>query len=357
MGRTLVAVDLGGSGIRAAQFKTSKGTPAFGKVGFIALPAGAIEGGEVKDVEAVGTALKELWAQEKFSSKQVVFGIANAQVLVRVKTLDWDTDDDFRKSLKYQPGVAEDLSFDVDKANLDFHTLYEYMAPMTDGTEKKVKSVLLVAAESDMVDNFVQAIRHAGLRPVRADLTPFALIRSVKPNVVNPDAADTVEVIIDMGLDVTNVILHQNGQPRFVRIVSGQAGRHLTATLAEQFNWSAEDAERSKVELGLTGGVAVDGTTHPAQQVINHVVSAFITEIRTSIDWFLSSTPQIDSVSRVVLTGGGTNIKGLKERISSELRVPVEYGDATDGAGTPALPDDLTASQMSVAFGLAMGTV
>jgi type IV pilus assembly protein PilM len=356
----MVAVDLGGSGIRAAEFKTGKGAPVIGKVGYIALPPGAIEGGEVKDVEAVGNALKELWSREKFSSKQVVFGIANGNVLVRIKTLEWDVEADFRKSLKYQPGVAEDLSFDVDKANLDFHTLYEYMATMPDGSEKKMKSVLLVAAEKDMVDQFVDAIRAGGLHPVHADLTPFALIRSVNPTAHDDANDETVEVIIDMGLDVTNVILHQNGQPRFVRIVSGQAGRHLTQTLADQFNWSESDSERTKVELGLTGGVSADGQQHPAQQIINHVVSAFITEIRTSIDYFLSSTPQISSVSRVVLTGGGTNIKGLKERIASELRVPVEYGTPTqsvEAGKSVVIPEGLSESQLSVAYGLAMGTV
>lgn len=356
----MVAVDLGGSGIRAAQFKMNKGAPVISKVGYIPLPEGAFEGGEVKDAEAVGNTLKELWSKAKFSSKNVVFGIANSNVLVRIKTLDWDVDEDFRKSLKYQPGVAEDLSFDVDKANLDFHTLYEYMQPQPDGTEKKMKSILLVAAEKEMVDQFVDAIRHAGLQPTHADLTPFALIRSVNPVAADASSSETVEVIIDMGLDVTNVILHQNGQPRFVRIVSGQAGRHLTRTLAEQFNWSLEDAERTKVELGLNATVGADGTQHPAQQIINHVISGFITEIRTSIDYFLSSTPQISAVSRVVLTGGGTNIKGLKERIASELRVPVEYGapmQTVTTANGVTLPEDISESQLSVACGLATGTV
>lgn len=353
----MVAVDLGGSGIRAAEFKTHKGAPVIGKVGFVALPEGAIEGGEVKDAEKVSAALKELWSSAKFSSKQVVIGVANSNVLVRIKTLDWDVEADFRKSLKYQPGVAEDLSFDVEKANLDYHTLHEYMAPQPDGTEKKMKSVLLVAAERDMVDGFVKAIRGAGLQPVRADLTPFALIRSVNPTASGTSAA-TVEVIIDMGLDVTNVILHQNGQPRFVRIVSGQSGRYLTRTLSEQFAWSIEDAERTKVELGLSGGISADGQQHPAQMIINHVVSAFIAEIRQSIDYFLAATPQISSVSRVILTGGGSNLKGLRERIASELRVPVEHAVPTQTTATAknfVLPEGLNEAHLSVAFGLAAG--
>ena len=361
MGRTLVAVDLGGSGIRAAQFTIKKGVPSIKKTGYIALPDGAIEGGEVKDVEAVGDALKALWSQAKFSTKQVVFGVANASVLVRMKTLDWDTDEDFRRALKYQPGVAEDLSFDVDKANLDYHTLDEHMLEAPDGTQKKVKSILLVAAEKTMVDTFVSTLRHAGLRPVAADLTPFALIRSVAPLPPSETPGENVEVIIDMGLDVSTVILHQQGQPRFVRIVTNQAGRHLTTVLSEHFTWSPEDAERTKVELGLKGGVSVDGSQHPAQQVINHIVSAFINEARATIDYFLNNTPQVNEVSRIVLSGGGTRIKGFAERLASELRVPVEYATpstvVTHGKGI-ALPDGVDDdSQMAVVYGLASGMV
>lgn len=356
----MVALDLGGSGIRAVQFTVGKGAPVVEKVGRIALPDGAIVDGEVKDPEVVGDTLKQLWSQEKFSSKQVVFGVANAQVQVRIKTLDWDIDDDFRKSLKYQPGVAEEMSFDVDKANLDYHTLYEYTTPTPEGEERRMKAILLVAAEQEMVDAFVRAIQHAGLHPVACDLTPFALIRSVKPAETDTPAGESVEVIIDMGLDVTNVILHQNGQPRLVRIVARTAGRHLTKRLAEHFTWSEVDAERAKIDLGLTGGTSADGVQHPAQQVINHVASAFITEIRTTIDYFLSSTPQVSEVSRVVLTGGGSNIKGFKERLASELRVQVEFASpaqvVTVGKKV-VLPEGLSEADLAVALGLATGMV
>jgi type IV pilus assembly protein PilM len=355
----MVAVDLGGSGIRAAQFKVSKGAPVITKVGFVPLGEGAVVGGEVKDVEAVGNALKGLWSAAKFSSKNVTYGVASDTVVVRIKTLDWDVEDDFRKSLKYQPGVAEDLAFDVDQANLDYHTLYEFTQTQADGAEQKMKSILLVAAEKSMVEQSIQAFRFAGLQPVSADLTPLALIRGVHGMGAVDTDPETIEVIIDMGVDLTNVILHQNGQPRFVRIVNGSAGRHLTRTLADAFQWSVEDAERTKIELGLGGGVAADGSQHPAQAVINHVISAFITEVRTSIDYFLSLTPQIHSVSRVVLTGGGTDIKGLKERIASELRVPVESTSPVPAlvAKGVEIPEGLHSSQMSVVFGLATGTV
>lgn len=358
-----MAVDLGGSGIRAAQFTVSKGRPVIKKTGYIALPEGTVESGEVKDAEALTAALKELWSQAKFTSKQVVFGLANSDVVVRILTLDWDVEEDFRKSLRYQPGVADALNFDLDQANIDYHPLSEFTMEAEDGSEKKYKAILLVATERSVVDAFVSAIQDAGLRPVAADLTPFALIRAGSPVAPAADvvaSSESVEVIIDMGLDVSTVILHQHGQPRFVRIVTGQAGRHLTKVLAEHFTWSTADAERSKIELGLTGGVSADGSQHPAQHVVSHVLSAFIDEVRQTINYFLQQSPQVTEVSRIVLSGGGTHAKGFAERLASEIRVPVEYAKPSEAVDNSkaTLPEGLAhESQMAVAYGLAQGMV
>lgn len=369
MGRTLVAVDLGGSGIRAAQFTVSKGRPVIKKTGYIAIPEGVVDRGEVKDAEALTSALRELWSQSKFSSKQVVFGLANEHVVVKILNLDWDVEDDFRKSLRYHPEVADALTFEVEHANIDYQTLSEFIVPGVvgedgePGPERKYKTILLVATERSVVDGFVEAFHDAGLKPVAADLTPFALIRAgwpVAPSAEEVSSTESVEVIIDMGVDVVTVILHQQGQPRFVRIVAGQAGRHLTTVLAEHFTWSTADAERTKIELGLTGGVSADGSQHPAQILVSHVLSAFIDEVRQTIQYFLSQAPQVTEVSRIVLSGGGTHAKGFAERLASEIRVPVEYAKPSEAVDNSkaTLPEGLAhESQMAVTYGLAQGMV
>lgn len=348
----MVAVDLGGSSLRAVQFTLGKNVPTLGKVAYAPLPPGAVVGGEVKDVEAVSAALKDMWAREKFSTKQVVFGLANTGVLVRQIDLDWDVEADFRKSLKYQ--VADYLTMDVEEAILDYHTLAEYEVADPAGEPLRKKQILIVAANKEMVGAFVEAFRKAGLRPTKADIVPFALIRAANPQ---PASAETAEVAVDMGLDVTSVIIHQGGQPRFVRMVSGQGGRALNSELCKAFGWSEEDAERSKIQLGLTAPGA-GAQPHPAQQIINHVVSAWINEIRNSVDFYLQNTPQVNQISRLVLTGGSANIKGLAQRLASELRVTVEYGTPVHAVPTGkkvTVPEGTTEQQLSVAVGLAMG--
>lgn len=351
MAGTMVAVDLGGAGIRAVQFKMHKGVPVLGKTGYISLPVGAFENGEIRDQSAVAATLKALWAQEKFSSKQVVFGVANAKVHARSLDVDWLPKDQFDKALKYM--VSDHVPVDVEHANLAYHQLGEYDTTGPDGAQRRMARILLVAADTDTIDSFVATFKEAGLKPEKADLNPFALIRAVQPKAA---AAGEVEVLVDMGAHVTNVAIHQGGQPRFVRTVTAQSGESLTNILMERFHWSHEDAERTKIALGASHATGASDTHHAAQPVIDQEVSAFVGEIRQSVAFFTQHATDIERITRVVLTGGTGNTLGLAERLGSELRVPVVHGAALDAAaGKAKVPEGTTQQQMAVAVGLAMG--
>jgi len=372
--RTVVGLDLGSSGLRAVEVSLAKQAPTVKKFATVPLPRGAVQSGVVVDVQAVSQALKSLWAEAKFSTKKVVFGIANDGVLVRQMDLDRMEPGDFRKALPYQ--VADFIPMPVETANLDYHVLGEFEAQDENGTSRPMVRILLVAAARDMVDGFVAALRGAGLQPVKADLVPFALIRASHRAA---DESDAAEAIIDFGADILNVVVHQGGQPRFVRIVSSLGGNQITAALETQFDWSYEEAEHSKTELGLAvtaGGADAGGADsgdaasvedpmegprvtvrHPAQQIIDQRVSAVIAEVHTTLDFFLSSSPGTTRLSRVVLAGAGSQMKGLSQRLAGELGVPVEHLNPFAGVTTRRrrVPDAGYEPQLAVAVGLCVG--
>jgi len=335
--RRVVALDIGSSGLRAAQFSLSKRGPVLERYGSAPLPPGAVQAGVVVDGATVSQTLKSLWSQAKFTGKSVVFGIANDAVLVRQLDLDWMEPGDFRKALQYH--VAEFLPMAVEDANLDYHVLGEFDAPGLGGDAVRMVRILLVAAARDMVDQFVQALYGAGLRPVKADLAPFALIRASRPAEAAPDS---VEAIVDLGADTLAIVVHQAGQPRFVRMVANLGGNQITAALEAEFGWPYDDAERAKIDFGLPArrGHGPDSAAgdpglptaaprmtldHPVHQVVDNGVTAFVAEVRTTLDFFLSSSSDGTHLSRLVLAGAGSLMSGLQERFEDELRVPVEH--------------------------------
>ncbi|WP_323793414.1 type IV pilus assembly protein PilM [Nocardioides sp.] len=376
MGRTLVSLDIGGSGVRAIQFTPGRNGPVVEKVAVATLPTGVVVAGEIRDPAAVSLALKELWSREKLKTKKVVFSLANSHVLVRQMDLEWLAPDDFRKSLKYQ--AAEYIPMDINEVTVDYHALkdFETVDPVT-GQTRRMLQILLVVASNETLDGFVTALRGAGLQPVRAEISPFALVRAANPAPGSESAEPSVEVLLELGAHVANLVIHEGGQPRYVRIMTGQGGEVLTQVLRDRFEWSHEEAERTKIALGMPtshpagaalgvsdtvfGGVAtatVPGDEHPAQTVINESVSRLIGEVRQTVDFFLTSGSNIGSLSRVVLSGGGGNLGGFAQRLASELRVPVEFGNPLDhvpNSRKVRVPEGVTPQELSIALGLAMG--
>lgn len=372
---TVVGLDLGSSGVRAMQFRfnrSGRATPT--RLVTAPLPRGAMEDGEVRDVDTVSEVLRDLWGRHRGLPKQVRFALANSGVMVRQMDVEWMEPDQFRRDLPFL--VADHLPVDVDEMNLDYHVLGEYDQPGEDGSPPvRMRRVLLVAAHTGMVDTVVTTLRRAGLMPVHADLVPFALIRATPPVAGEPD---TAEAVVDIGSDVTVIAVHQAGQPRFVRIVTGRAGRAVTDGLVDAFGWTVEEAEATKLRLGLpvttptpvgTGpGESVFGGwaeqpaptpgDDPAQPVIEEQFSGVIAEVRSSLDFVLSTTDDITGLSRVVLAGGTALTSGLVPRLASELRVPVELAAPLravpalkrPGGGSP-VPEPL----LSVVVGLGLG--
>lgn len=370
MGRSAVSLDLGSSAIRAALFTVGK-TVTIDRLATVPLSPGVIEKGEIRDSQALTDAIRGLWEEHKFGTKHVHFSIGNAQVLTRIIEVDWLPEDEFRQALKY---MAEDHlpRGKGDEYTLDYHVLAEYDVPgeTEDDAPARKRQIVLVAIPSAHVETYIKAIRDAGLLPIQANLTPFALIQAAAA--ANGTGA---EALIDIGDQVTTIVVHEGGQPRFVRTISGQGGGAITQALVERFQWSIPDAEGTKIELGLNTGFTpapapvdsvfgtdavapVAPTEHPAHAVINQVAANLITEARQSVEFALNGPADVRGLSRVVLSGGASLLKGLAQRLASELRVQVEYTDplkAVTLSKKAEQPPSTAAQQWAVTVGTALG--
>lgn len=316
-GRTAIGLDIGTSGVRAAELAFGKGQVTLQRFGQVALPEGAVRDGEVINPDLVAEALKQLWAHTKFSGKKVVIGVANQKVVVRQVDLPWMPLDELKKSLGFQ--VQDFVPMPVEQAVLDFHPLEE-VANTAGG---RMIRGLLVAASRDMVMNSVLAVQKAGLVPTMVDLSSFAVLRSLaRPDHLGLDGQ--AEALVDVGARVTNIVVHSGGVPRFIRILL-LGGQDLTDAVAERMGVPREQAEAVKQELGVSGsGATLD--LQAAARVLEGSVATFVDEVRGSLDYYMASSGS-GPLTRLVLTGGGSRLNGLAERLAAATRLPVEQGN------------------------------
>lgn len=311
--RPSVGLDIGTHGIYLAEVTASRQGPKLTNFGGIALPEGAVDEGEIVDIGTVSDAVRQLYDETDVREKRVHVGVANQRVVVRQIDLPYMEDDELDSALRYQ--VQEYIPIPVDEAELDYQKLEEIVE---DGDTRMLR-ILLVAADKSMVANHLEAATSAGLRPIGADLNAFATLRAAVPD---PESVAETQMLVDIGAGVTNILIHDHGIPRFVRLLV-LGGGDITQALRTELGVSFEEAERLKREQAL------EDRDDEATGIIDRGMREFVDEIRGSLDYYLTSASGAP-VERVLLTGGGSKMAGIGRRLEDTLNVPVERARPLD---------------------------
>jgi type IV pilus assembly protein PilM len=301
-----IGLDIGSSSIRAVEVKRAKDEYSLSNFGQVPLPPGTVTGGVVQDSVAVASALKQLWAACKFGTKHVSLGVTNPQLVVREMSVANLPAKEMHQALPFQ--VKDALPLAVERVLLDFYPLEE------PGANPTVRG-LLIAMPKDAVMTAVKAAEDAGLHVDAVDLASFALLRSAS----RLDAQ--VEAIVDVGAEVTSVVVHADGEPLIVRTVP-RGGNEITETMATRLGVPPAEAEAMKCRFGLQG----DGNPATADAAID-AVRPLVSELRSSFTYLASGERQ-KQVTRVALCGGSALMPGLAEYLQSQLNLRVMYADS-----------------------------
>ncbi|WP_380175603.1 type IV pilus assembly protein PilM [Kineococcus sp. DHX-1] len=345
-GRTAIGLDIGTSGVRAAELSYGRAGVTLERFGQVALPEGAVRDGEVVDRPTVAEAIKSLWKASGLRGKKVALGVANQRVVVRQVDLPWMPRSELKKSLSLQ--VQDYLPMPVDECVLDFQLTEE----LVDDGQRSLRG-LLVAASREMVMSNVAAVSAAGLRATSVDLTSFAVLRSVG----RPMGDVATEALVDVGARVSNMVIHSGGQPRFVRVMLN-GGQDITDAIAERVGMPsslAEAVKRGAVDELSTSELQL------AHSALDLMVEVFVDEIRSSLDYYGASNPSFP-VERIVLSGGGSILASIAPRLEQITRKPVIAADPMSGVHLGATGLDEHQLQAvrplaAVPVGLALGVM
>jgi type IV pilus assembly protein PilM len=347
----VIGLDIGTTAVRAAQLDfgsggpTSRSQPTLVRYGEVPLPLGAVRDGEVTEQEIVSHAIRQLWAAQKFESKDVVIGVGNQRVVVRELSVPAMPLPQIKASLPFQ--VQELLPMSTDEALLDFYPTGE-----SDTETGRAVHGLLVAAVRDTVSANVLAVESAGLRPTMVDLNALALLRGM----TRGEHAGRTVALLDIGARVTNVAVVANGVPRFIRTLP-HGGQDATDVIARTMNIAGSEAEGLKRQIGI--GYAVPENLTDAAEALAAVSRNLIEAVRNTFTYYLGNNPGA-GIDMVVLTGGGSHLAGLGQYLSSASRLPVTVGNPLEAVNVARTAGGREAfagheSLMALPVGLAYG--
>lgn len=371
----------------------------------VPLPADVMRDGEVLDEAALTGALRELFADAKLG-KRVRIGVANQRTVLRTLELPPVTDQkELAAAVSFQ--AQDQVPMPLGNAVLDFHPLGIIDTPA--GPRQRV---VLVAAQRDMVERLLNAVRGAGLTTAGVDLSAFALIRSLYRH-----EADQTGRVLYLNVDgLSNLAIAEGTVCRFTRVVGsgleGMAGElaerrgialvdararlleaDLTAPplpepvavepvveespaappetghdsdeegeapLLSPAEAEAREREMSFEELSAVGPAAPEPEETPAASdtdvwtVLDNGIREISGEVRNSLD-FHRSQDGGGEVSHVVLSGAAQDIPGFAEALQGSLGVEVR--PATIGTAEGGLEGDVATHRLAVAAGLAASEI
>jgi type IV pilus assembly protein PilM len=310
-GKSSVGLDVGSSLIKMVEIDHSKEEPVLVRYGIVKIPPEAIVEGEIMDRSLVIEGIQECAVKSGISKKDVVTAVSGRAVIVKKVVMDKMNPDDAKEAIFWE--AEQHVPFDIDDVCLDFQIL-------KDDVGANQMEILLVAAKKEMVNIHANLIRDAGLNPVIVDVDSFAVQNAYETT--SQDADGEVIGLINIGSEVTNINIVQNGIPYFTRDLSVGSSMFLEA-LQRELGMGFEEAEAI-----LTGEREIEDEDK-CRKVILEASEELSTGIERSIS-FLKTAGDAEEIDRVVLSGGGARIPWLREILSEKHQMEFAVNEAAD---------------------------
>ena len=301
------------------------------------MPAGAIQGGEVKQPDAVQQAIRQALVQGGVQATEAVIGVSGGSVIAKRVNLPKMSESELGESIRWE--AEQHIPFDIDDVNIDFQILRQ------DGPQLEV---MLVAVKKSKVQSYADVVEACGLNVVVVDVDVFALETQYQHN--EPGQGNEVVALVNIGHETTNTNILQGGVNVYARDIF-VGGRQYASTIAQRFDLAPAEAEAIvRGEQGSVSWVEVEPVLDLVSQEIGQ-------EIQRTLDYF-GTTAEHERIQRIFLSGGCALIPGLQEFLAGQWGIEViranPFKRVEVGTGTDAGMVEKLAPLASVATGLAM---
>jgi type IV pilus assembly protein PilM len=307
------------------------------------LPAEAVVEHDIRDVEAVGNAIKRAVARSKTNVKHAAVAIAGSAVITKIIQMDAALSDSEMEN-QIQLEADQYIPFPLDEVSIDF----EVIGPSTE-LEDKV-DVLLAASRRENVETRADSIEIAGLAAKVVDVEAYSMERAFEliRSQYQECNEESVIAVVDIGANITSLsVLHQNQTIYTREQVFG--GHQLTEEIQARYGLSYEEAGMAKKQGGLPDDYE--------PEVLEPFKENIVQQVSRSLQFFYSAS-QHGEIDHLILAGGCASIDGLDELLQEKLGMPTSVANPfadmslSSKVNAPALSND--APSLMICCGLAL---
>ena len=353
---SVVGIDIGSSAVKVVQARKEKGVAVLDTYGSLAIGP-YIDGAEIGQhanagEEVLYTVLTALLQESKVTASVACVSIPFHSSLISLIDVPALSDEKIAQTIpfeakRYIPVPLEDVSLDwliIPSALLsrDDKSIFEDVANVETKQKEEKRKVLLIAIHNHELIKHKNILGKTSLDTRFFEIEIFSTLRS------SVYEAGLPSIVVDVGARSSKIYIVEHGiilRSFFIN----QGGQNITQAIASAENIPFKEAEHKKREFGFE--IADKDTLH----VMSLVTDEIFTEVNNAIVDFEQRYRQ--SISKIVLTGGGASMKGLLDEAKNKTNITVEISNPFARLRHPAvLSESLkeNGSEFSVAIGAAL---
>lgn len=350
---SVLGIDIGSSAIKVVQLKKKGGKAVLETYGALSLgPYGNTDVGVVTNLSTddIARALTDVIKESNITTMSGVIAIPSAASLIFTISLPAKVNEDQLASIvpiearKYIPVPISEVSLDwfVIPQEID-----NFEDSMNEQKDKKVAEpkleILVVAIHNDTLSRFQEILTKTEIHSDSFEMEVFSNIRSTFNNDLAP------VLLMDFGASKTKLSIVEAGVVRVFHIVN-RGSQDISKNISQSLTIPFNEAEKLKRSIGLDA-------------LANSQVSDIV---RLSTDYIFSETNSVvlayekkynKNISKVIMTGGGSLLKGLLEHAIANFNMEVVYGNPFSKTEAPAFLEPVlqtSGPEFAVAVGLAL---
>ncbi|MDE2875106.1 MAG: type IV pilus assembly protein PilM [Gemmatimonadota bacterium] len=295
-GRTVAGLDIGSGYVKLALVDHGGDRPEVRGAAIRPTPRGAVVDGEVVEPARVAGAIRELMDESGVRARNIVAALGGHDVFIKRLKLPRVKEKEAARAIRQE--AERHVPFDLEEVRLDFQIL------PTRRSAAHIE-VLLVAAKRECVESRVSLLADAGIRAAALDVGAFALHNAFVHNY--PGSADGVVALVNVGRDVTNLNVIEEGVPVLAKDLP-LGSRKVAESLQRDFRLTEEQSEQV-----LQGRQPLEGV----QRVVADGVALGLRRAAA----YLGGRRSGDGVGRIFLSGGGACMPGIVEALAERVQV------------------------------------
>lgn len=354
---SVIGIDIGSSSLKIVQIKKKKGRAVletYGELGlgpYNKLSVGQIVNMSPKDISMV---IQDLIKESEITTLKG--GMSIPLKLSLVSLIDVPTVSEAElatmiplEARKYIPVPINEVTMDWFVVPTPRDTSLEFIDSDDDAkrqleeSEKKTH-VLMVAIHNQVISNYTSIVNETKLQTSFFEVEAFATARACLAGETGP------VMIIDFGASGIKLYVVDNGLLVSSHTVN-RGGQDITFSISKGLGVTFDQAEHLKRSLGK-GGIAEEDKI---MELISIHEDFAISEINTVIVSFQKKFNK--TISKILLTGGGSNLKGFLELAQKSFSCPVDYALPFSKVETPVFLQETlrtTGLTFAPAIGLAL---